>query len=173
MKGDAMNRTIVVSVLTTLAVLLAIVGLGVFAVRAAFAEPGPAFAAAGALWHGHGHGHGMTRACARLDDEHVSSHATDLNRWVSEQLTLDEPQSAALTTLTGTLGDWATDMRPICEMPLDDAPAHVAAVVRATHTTDLALQRFATAFDAFYSTLTPEQRAKLDGWFAHEHGSES
>ena len=58
-------------------------------------------------------------------------------------------------------------------MPLDDAPAHVAAVVRATHTTDLALQRFATAFDAFYSTLTPEQRAKLDGWFAHGHGSES
>ena len=170
-----MKRTIVASVLTTLAVLAAIAGLGLFAVRAAVADPVPVFAAAGALWHGHGHGHGhgMTRACSRLDDEHIATHATELNRWVSEELTLDEPQTAALATVTGALGDWAVGMRPVCEMPLGDAPSHVAVVLKAVQTTDLAMQRFATAFDAFYTTLTPEQRVKLDGWFAHRHGSES
>ena len=165
-----MNKTIVASVLTTLAVVLAVVGLGAFAVRAV-AEPGPVLASAGAIWHGHGHG--MGRACAHLDDEHVSEHAAELNRWASDQLALDETQTAALSAVTATLGEWATEMRPVCEMPLAGAPAHVAAVVRAAQTTDSALQRFSLAFDAFYATLTAEQRAKVDGWFAHRHGSQS
>ena len=166
-----MNKTTFASVLAALVVLAAVA----FAVRTAVAEPGPVLVTASALWHGHGHGpgHGMARACAHLDDEHIADHAAGLNRWVTDELTLDEPQSAALAAVTETLGEWAVDMRPVCAMPLDGAPAHVAAAVRATQTTDLALQRFAGAFDAFYATLTPEQRTKLDGWFAHRHGSES
>jgi hypothetical protein len=163
-----MNRTIVASVLTTIAVLLAIGGLGVFAARSAIADSIPV----SGLWE-HGHGHGMAGACARLDEDHVTGHAAQLHRWVSEELTLDEAQSTALTAVTGSLGDWAADMRPICDMSLDDAPAHVAAAVRAAQTTDVALQRFATAFDAFYATLAQEQRAKLDGWFAHGHSAQS
>lgn len=167
-----MKKTIVVSVLTTLTVLLSLVGLGAFAVRAA--EPGLSLAAAGSPFHGHGgHGRGMARACSHLDDSHVADHAAELNRWVAEELTLDESQVAALASATGALSDWAVDMRPICEMPLADAPQHVAAAVRVAQTTDLALQRFATAFDAFYATLSEEQRTKIDGWFAHRHGTES
>ncbi len=174
-----MKKTIVVSVLlTTLTVLLSIVGFGAFAVRAA--EPGMVLASAGGLWHGHGgghghggHGRGMARACSHLDDTHVVDHAAELNRWVVEELTLDESQVAALTGATGALSDWAVDMRSVCEMPLGDAPQHVAAAVRIAQTADLALQRFAAAFDVFYATLSEEQRTKIDGWFAHRHGTES
>ncbi len=170
--GDAMNRTIVASVLTTLAVVLVLFGLAGVAMRAAFADSAPVLATA-ALWHGHGHGHGhgMARACTRLDDPHVAEHAAELHRWVSDELTLDAAQSSAFAAVTETFGGWATDMRSVCEMPLADAPAHVAAAVRITQATDVALQRFATAFDAFYATLAPEQRGKLDGWFAHRHGT--
>jgi hypothetical protein len=163
-------KTIVASVLTTLAVLLVIGGLGVFAARNAVADLLPV----SAMWgHGHGRGHGMARACASLDDDHVSGHAAELHRWVSEELALDETQSVSLTAVTGTLGEWAIDMRPICDMPMDDAPAHVAAAVRFAQATDVALQRFATAFEAFYATLTQAQRAELDGWFTHRHGAHS
>lgn len=170
-----MNKTIVVAVSTAVAVLLVVGGLGVFAARAAFAELKPVSDVAGVLWHRHGHhgSGGMARACTRLDEDHVSGHAAELHRWVVQELTLDEPQSAALAGVTNSLGEWAMDLRGVCEMPLTDAPAHVAAVVRAAQTTDLALQRFATAFDEFYATLTLEQRTKLDGWFVHRHGEQS
>jgi hypothetical protein len=167
-----MNKTIVALVVTTLAVMLALVGLGAFALRAV-AEPGAALAGSAAFRHGHGQDHGMARACAHLDDEHVSEHTAELNRWASDRLALDETQSAALSAVTATLGDWAVEMRPVCEMPLDGAPAHVAAVVRAAQTTDSALQRFSTTFDAFYATLTADQRAEVDNWFAHRHGGQS
>ena len=173
-----MNKTIVASVLTTLAVLLIIGGLGVFAARTAFADLKPVSAVAGALWHGHGGhgghgGRGMTNACSRLDENHIAGHAAELHRWASEELTLDDSQSSALAVVTDSLGEWALDLRPVCEMPREGAPAHVAAVVKAAHTTDLALQRFATAFDVFYATLTQEQRTRLDGWFEHGHGEKS
>jgi len=168
-----MNKTIFVSVATTLAVLLAVFGLGAVAVRTAVADPLPVLAGAAGVWHDHGRGHGMNRACAKLDEQHVSEHAAELNRWISGELALDDTQTAALSTATGTLGDWALDLRSVCEMPLADAPSHVAAAARVAQTADIALQRFAAGFDAFYATLNPEQRAKLDGWFAHRHRHES
>jgi LTXXQ motif family protein len=117
---------------------------------------------------GHGFGHGDF--CSRLDDSHVKAHADELDRWVRQELTLTEEQSAALGPVLESLADWAREMEPICANDRNDAPGMVAAAVQLTDVSQRAVARFATAFDALYATLDEEQRRVVDGWFTHEHG---
>jgi hypothetical protein len=115
-------------------------------------------------WVGMRHGPGMM-GCGWTEKSHLDA----LAGFVAGSLDLDDAQRGAFDEVVARLEDTRREVATRCEGFAHPERADVALEV-AEDWFDLAssaVRDMRPAFDAFYATLSAEQRAELDGWVAH------
>ena len=149
-------QIVVTTVLTTLAVLTLI---GVFAASTFWPE---AALAHGLMRHG---GPGGDH-CARLD----AKHTRHVRALISAELDLDDAQDIALEPVIEVLERWRVDAAETCNAvsltSVDDGLASLQSILGRS---EQAIAELRPAFEGFYTALTPEQQADLDGWIDDHH----
>lgn len=109
-------------------------------------------------------------ACARLD----AKHSRLLSAYLEISLDLDDAQSHELANAVAVLDDWraATQLR-CATFAVATLPEALTELKEALTDAQQAIEQLQPHMESFYSTLSAEQRATLNGWAQHHHGTES
>ena len=130
-----------------------------------------ALGAGEAIAHGNGHlgfgGQGFGGHHRRGGDpcERLTSHSMRIAEVVIEtHLDLEAPQMATLQPLLSVVDEWRHDLAEVCDagQRVENVPQALGALETALDRSARAVRDLRPAYDAFYGSLTDEQRQHID-----------
>ena len=118
-----------------------------------------------ALAHGSGHGFGGHHRRGGDPCERLTSHSMRIAEVVIEtHLDLEAPQMATLQPLLSVVDEWRHDLAEVCDagQRVENVPQALGALETALDRSARAVRDLRPAYDAFYGSLTDEQRLHID-----------